>query len=372
MGQRGNGRRLSPDADPIQQNIFHVPGLNGDLMKLTQLTKWSLLAGGVAAIGLAGYALSRGSSYQFAGRTILITGGSRGLGLVLARKLGRAGARIAICSRTGAQLQRAAAELRDAGIEVFSQVCDVSDRKAVQELVAAIQDHWGPIDVLINNAGVIQMGPLESQTPEDYELSMATHFWGPLNTMTEVIPAMKARRQGRIVNIASIGGKVCVPHLIPYCASKFALVGLSEGFAEELAQDGIVVTTVCPSLMRTGSPRNALFKGRHRQEYAWFSVAGSLPIMSLGAERAADQIIAAVSRGSSHVVLGFPAKVACLLHDLFPDLAIRAYGYVNQMLPEFGGIGQQTARGADSHSSLSPSLLTTLTEQAAVANNELD
>src|SRR5204863_2590958 len=128
-----------------------------------------------------------------------------------------------------------------------------------------------------------------------------------VHTTLDVMPDMRARREGRIVNISSIGGKVSVPHLLPYSASKFALVGLSEGLRAELAKDGIVVTTVCPGLMRTGSPRNAQFKGQHRAEYAWFTLSDSMPFFSQSAERAARQILSACRHGEAEVVLSLPA-----------------------------------------------------------------
>lgn len=98
---------------------------------------------------------------------------------------------------------------------------------------------------------------------------------------------MRRQRGGRIVNVSSVGGKIGVPHLLPYTASKFALTGLSEGLRVELKRERILVTTVCPGLMRTGSPRNALFRGKHKREYAWFAIADSLPLLSISAESAA-------------------------------------------------------------------------------------
>src|SRR5262249_52903527 len=150
----------------------------------------------------------------------------------------------------------------------------------VKHMVDAVWNHFGPIDVLINNAGVIEVGPLETMTLQDFEEAMRTHFWGPVYTTMAVLSEMRYRGGGRIVNISSIGGKVSVPHLVPYCASKFALCGLSEGLRAELAKDNILVTTVIPGLMRTGSPPNATFKGRHREEYAWFSISDALPVVS--------------------------------------------------------------------------------------------
>ena len=234
------------------------------------------------------------------------------------------------------------------------------------------REHFGAIDVLVNNAGVIQVGPMEVMTLEDYEQAMKTHFWGPLYTTLAVLPEMREREDGRIVNITSIGGKISVPHLLPYSASKFALVGFSEGLRAELKKDGIVVTTVCPGLMRTGSPRNATFKGQHRAEYAWFSISDSLPVSSMSAERAARQIVEACKRGDAEVVLSIQAKMAVLFHGLFPGLTADLLGFVNRLLPAPGGIGTRRAKGKESESDLSPSWLTTLSEQAAARNNEIN
>jgi hypothetical protein len=140
----------------------------------------------------------------------------------------------------------------------------------------------------------------------------------------------------------------------------------------ELAKDGIVVTTVCPGLMRTGSPRNAIFKGQHRAEYAWFSISDSLPVTAMKAERAARRIVAACQRGDAEVVLSIQAQLAVKFHGLFPGLTADLLGLVNQFLPAPGGIGTRRAKGKESQSSLAPSWLTALTESAARQNNEIE
>ncbi len=137
-----------------------------------------------------------------------------------------------------------------------------------------VVDHHGRLDVLINCAGIIQVGPMEHMTLDDYEAAMNVHFRGPLHTMLAALPYMRRQHGGRVVNIASIGGKVPVPHLAPYAASKFALVGLSSSLHAELASSDILITTVSPGLMRTGSPINASMKGQHEAEFAWFADLG--------------------------------------------------------------------------------------------------
>ncbi|MDT7808339.1 MAG: hypothetical protein QOJ70_2152 [Acidobacteriota bacterium] len=328
-------------------------------------------AAGAGALLAARAVYRRLSEYDFRGKTVLITGGSRGLGLVLARGFAAEGANIAICARDPQELERARRDLASRGTGVFAYPCDVTDRSQVRELVALVTRHFGRIDVLVNNAGVIQVGPLETMTLEDFEQAMAVHFWGPLYATLAVLPQMRERREGRIVNVSSIGGKIAVPHLVPYSASKFALAGLSDGLRAELAKDGVVVTSIFPGLMRTGSPRNATFKGRHRAEYAWFAVSDSLPVSSINAERAASQIIAACRRGQAELVITTQAVAAVKFRALFPEATADLLAIVNRLLPGAGGIGRARLKGKESESALAPSILTTLTEGAARRNNEM-
>jgi NAD(P)-dependent dehydrogenase (short-subunit alcohol dehydrogenase family) len=327
----------------------------------------------VLAAGLVAVAVGRrlgATGYSFRGRTVLVTGGSRGLGLLLAREFGRRGARVAICARDIATLDRARRDLERRGVVTVAVPADVTDYAQTAGMVEEVRRRLGGPDVLVNNAGVIQVGPLPTMTVADFEEALAVNFRGAVHATLAALPELR-RRRGRIVNIASIGGKVAVPHLVPYSASKFALVGFSAGLHAELARDGIVVTTVCPGLMRTGSPRNATFKGRHRAEYAWFSIGDALPVASMDADRAARQVVEACRRGAAEVVVGAPYKLAARVQGLAPGLTARVLGVVNRLLPEPGGIGTRRARGAESQSAVSPSWVTTLGDRAAVRNNEM-
>jgi len=310
--------------------------------------------------------------FDLAGKLVLITGGSRGLGFVLARAFGHAGARVAICARDGEELERARQKLWNRGVpDVWTGVCDVTREHDVAELVGRLRAEQGHVDVLVNNAGMIEMAPATEMTLADYRSAMDTNFWGAVITTREVLQSMRRRGQGRIVNITSIGGKCAVPHLLPYCASKFALVGWSEGLRGEVRKDGIYVTTIVPGLMRTGSPRHALFKGQHRKEYAWFSIADATPATSMSADRAARRIVRACINGESEVTLGWQAKLTATFHGLFPGLSSELAAAANWALPGEGGIGTQARRGSESESALVPSALTALSDQAARENNEL-
>ncbi len=330
-----------------------------------------LVAAGVAGVLALRSAVRKRRRITLAGKVALITGGSRGLGLEIARRLADKGARLALCARDPAELERAEAELTERGAEVFTYPCDVTAEPQVEALMHAVRGRFDRIDVLINNAGIIEVGPEDEMTVADYEEAMKTHFWAPLYTTCAVLPEMKARREGRIVNIASIGGKVSVPHLLPYSSSKFALVGYSEGLRSELLKYGIYVTTLCPGLMRTGSHHNAKFKGQNKAEFTLFSLGASLSITSISSESAARQVVAALEYGDAEVVLSPQAKVAATFHGLFPGLTSDFLGLVNSLLPGPGGIGRQRASGVDSHTMLSPSILTSLGDEAAQRNNEM-
>jgi NAD(P)-dependent dehydrogenase (short-subunit alcohol dehydrogenase family) len=309
---------------------------------------------------------------SFRGRSALITGGSRGLGLLLARRLLEEGADVTIAARDAAELQRASEILAGAGGTLTTLVKDVSERADTEDMVRDVIARTGRLDVLINNAGVIKVGPLAHMDIADFEEAMSVHFWGPLHAMLTAIPAMQQQRFGRIVNIASVGGQLGVPHLIPYCASKFALVGLSDSIRAEVARDGIHVTTVTPGLMRTGSPFNAWFKGRHRDEFAWFTILDSLPGITVSADAAADTIIDACRHGDAHRAIGWAAHAATIANAVAPNLVARTASIVNAMvLPADGEAGNDAHSGWQSLSDWAPSSLTRASERAAHNNNEV-
>jgi NAD(P)-dependent dehydrogenase (short-subunit alcohol dehydrogenase family) len=254
---------------------------------------------------------------------------------------------------------------------VFTVPCDVGQQYAAQDAIERVVQHYGRIDVLINNAGVIQVGPMEHMQLKDFYQAMAVHTWGPLYTMLAAVPYMRQQGGGRIVNIASIGGKVAVPHLLPYSTSKFALVGLSDGMRAELAKDGIAVTTVCPGLMRTGSHLNASFKGRHRQEFTWFALFDALPVTSIDVRRAARQILEACRYGDAQLIITVQARLLTVFSALCPEMMARGLQVVHRLLPQPAPPqGEVTKSGWESQSALAPSLLTRLADRAVVANNE--
>ena len=270
-----------------------------------------LAAGGVAGLLVAREVLQRVREMDLEGRVVIITGGSRGLGFLLAREFLRQGANVAICARDTEELLLAERELEGIGGQVFAYRCDVSDPSEVEQFVQLVSRRLGPPDVLVNNAGVLEVGPLESMDHDDFRKAMDVMFWGVLNPTLAVLPYMREKHSGRIVNITSIGGLVSMPHLLAYCSAKFAATGFSEGLRAELAGTGIRVTTVSPGLMRTGTHVNAYYKGHGREEFRWLSLMDGAPVISMDAERAARQIVRAAKRGEAQTYPLAPRKRPC-------------------------------------------------------------
>ncbi len=267
------------------------------------------------------------------GQVVLITGGARGLGLALAREFAAQGCCLALCARDGDALARAKADLAQSKANVETWACDLREREQVAQLIGDVTQHFGQIDILVNNAGVIEVGPLENMALSDFEDAMASDFWGTVYPTLAVLPQMRARKGGRIVCITSIGGKVSVPHLLPYSCAKFAATGFSEGLRAEAAKDGVRGTTIVPGLLRTGSFLHAEFKGKHGSEFGWFTVGDNIPGLSLSAKTAAKAIVQATRRGEAERVLGLPAQIAARTAGLLPGFVANANALVNRALP---------------------------------------
>jgi NAD(P)-dependent dehydrogenase (short-subunit alcohol dehydrogenase family) len=312
----------------------------------------------------------RTARYHLRNKVVLITGGSRGLGLVLARHICERGGNVALIARDREELARAKADLSRRGGKVLTVECDLFDRAQIQSAIRTIIDRFGRIDILINNAGIIEVGPLEHMSREDFERTMRLHFWGPYELISQVVPEMRIWGGGRIVNISSIGGKVAVPHMAPYSASKFALTGFSDAIRAELARDKIHVTTVVPGLMRTGSHVNAKFKGKHNAEFAWFAASAGAPGISMNADRAARRILAACRRGQSSLTLTLAARGAIVGNALFPNLTGYAMKLVNRLLPDATGANGSQSRAGSDLPRKTPGWMTRLADRATKLNNE--
>jgi 3-oxoacyl-[acyl-carrier protein] reductase len=181
----------------------------------------------------------------------IVTGGSRGIGLAIARRLVRLGASVCICGRDASRLEAAAAGLRRDGGKIAAVVADVSRASDIRVLIERAQRELGPIDILINNAGVGLFGPVHQMTEADWDMVLDTNLKSVFLVSNAIVPFMIERRRGHIVNIGSLAGKNAFANGGIYCASKWGLLGLGKCMAEDWRGYGIRVSTVCPGSVAT-------------------------------------------------------------------------------------------------------------------------
>jgi NAD(P)-dependent dehydrogenase (short-subunit alcohol dehydrogenase family) len=284
---------------------------------------------------------------------------------MIARHAAEQRARLVLAARDEDDLSQAAADLRQLGSpDVLIVPTDVSDQDQCRRLIERTVEHFGRIDVLINNAGIILVGPLQAMTVDDYRRLMAVNFWGAVYTTMAALPFMRARQFGRIANISSIGGKVAAPHLAPYNVSKFALAGVSESLRSELVRENIYVPGIYPMTIRTGGHTHAWFKGDQKAEYAWFGLSDTIPGLSASAERSARAVLRAVCDGEANLFVGLPCRVAAALNNLVPGWTAEALTLINQTLPAPINLDAPAVQGQDLEGKI-PDLLNRLVPEAA-------
>ena len=301
-------------------------------------------------------------------QVVVITGGSRGLGLALAHRFGHAGDQLVLNARNQTELEQARDMLMDQGSvqsagDVLLVAADLTDPGQAANLIDRAFQHFGRIDVLINNAGIIEVGPIENQPLEAFTRAMDTNFYAALHTILTALPRLleQEKRNGRrasIVNISSIGGKIPVPHLLPYVASKFALTGFSEGLHAELRLKGIRVTTVCPGLMRTGSSIQAQFTGNAAKEYRWFALGATTPGLAATTHHAADRIFHAAEAGCAEITITPQAWLAARIVGVAPSTSQVIAALASQyLLPDAPGHPTPLVTGSQIERRATPSAL---------------
>jgi NAD(P)-dependent dehydrogenase (short-subunit alcohol dehydrogenase family) len=349
--------------------LTHVVARRGSGKSRSGLPSNSTIASVALAAGAIGLAIASRyrSRYNFENKVVVITGGSRGLGLVLARELASRGASLGLLARDGLELARARRTI-DSDSLVQLLPADVTDPAQVEQAFSTMIRRFGRIDVVVNNAGQILSAPFSDTSNEDFKAMLDVHFWGTLHVSRAALPHLSRQGDGRIINICSIGGRVPVPHLSAYCASKHAQAGLSAVMAEELRTQGICVTTVLPGLMRTGSHIQAWFKGDHATEFALFSLIGGAPVTSMSAERAARLILAASARGQSDAVIPFTYRQIAKLSAIAPNAIIAPLAAVSALMP--GPQSRVAVQGKDLQLPKLVKAVGTMNERAADRNNQ--
>lgn len=322
--------------------------ISGTLALLAARRRSALWTGVFTAGASALYLASLRRRFDYLGSRVYITGGSRGLGLSLAWNALQRGAQVTLVARDEEELSRAQDILLGdfPEAQIFIDRCDVTDPEQLRQSISAAIGNMGGIDLLINNAGSILVGPFRSMTREDFEAQLKLHVLAVVEATQLVLPHFRARGQGRILNVCSLGGKVAVPHMLPYDTSKFALAGFSQGVAAELAMDNIFVTTAYPTVMRTGSPIQAVFKGDHEREFEWFAALDNMPLLSMSADAAAKKMLDAVVEGRTELLLSLPAKARNLLATVVPETVQALMAFAATLLPR--GESQERKTGGAS------------------------
>ena len=264
------------------------------------------------------------------GAVVLVTGGSRGLGFAIASRFAERPVNLVLSARNMNELQQAQQSLLDRHTHLRPEnfyliSADLAKPEDCQRMINEAFARFGRIDILVNNAGIIHVGPIEAMTAEIFEHTMRVNFlaamqatWAALPRLLAQSPAPGWKNRAAIVNISSIGGKMAVPHMLPYTAPKFALTGFSEGLYAEVKGKGIHVLTVCPGLMRTGGEDHAIFHGDIKAEQAWFKLSAKTPGFSTTREHAARKIFDALAEGRTEVTIEWKAYLAARFAGLFP------------------------------------------------------
>jgi len=260
---------------------------------------------------------------NFAG---VITGASSGIGKALAVELAeKYKAKLILNARSQVALSETANLVRQSGGQCEIVVGDLADSQVAIEVVQKCLEKFGSIDLLVNNAGLSKTGSTFALTPEDWRKVFAVNFFAPLESIYQAVPYMIKNGSGKIVNISSVAGKIAIPGSVCYAASKFALTGMSEGIAAELASKNIDVITVCPGWVRSDFFEKNKFMEDHNptkiaKENNW---QGWLMrnVLSISNESCARSIITSLEAGGSHeIVLTIPGVVAVGINTFMPGL----------------------------------------------------
>lgn len=259
--------------------------------------------------------------YKIMAPTILITGASQGIGRATAILFARNGYDLVIAARQEEHLKAVAEEITSLGYaHPLTVACDVRDPEQVNKLVQQAIQHYGNIDVLVNNAGIFATGTVENFSLEDWHQIIDTNLWGYIHTINALLPYFLQRGTGTIVNLSSIGGKVPTPYLTAYCTSKFAVTGLTESLQAELKPKGIQVCGIYPNLIRSSLLERAIFRGKDDEDVKnrreQLGQVTNNPVVEKPVD-VANAIWDAVQNNKSEVIVG-SANFSQTLYRLFP------------------------------------------------------
>jgi len=267
-------------------------------------------------------------------RTVVLTGAASGIGESLARQLNAAGCRLALADRQEDALTQLAGELNRSDDELLTAAFDVRERASVEQFAAQVLEHFGQVDLVINNAGVNLAQQVDAMNYDDLEWTMDINFYGMVYGAKAFLPALLKQGSGKLVFLSSVFGIVGIPTQSAYNASKFAIRGFAESLREEIESQGVDVLVVCPggiktNIIRNGRIRDSSAFGRSNEDPAkkFDRLAGTT------AEQAAKQIFRAVEKDKKRLLIGRDAKLLDRLQRLFPASYHRKLKTLTKIMP---------------------------------------
>lgn len=264
--------------------------------------------------------------YELSNKVVAVTGGNRGIGLAIAHAYGQRGARIALLARDEVELARAVDELKSAGVRAVSIRCDVTSETDCRGAVARILADLGEVDVLVNNAGVGLLAPIEELTSEVLLDVFAINVLGPLLLSRLVLPAMRARGHGQIVFVSSVVGMRALPGLGGYAATKAGLNAIADALRGELRATGVDVITVCPGKTATTIVETARGPGSGPRPFDRFQPTMQPKDVAEAIARASERRTARITLGLSAHVIEMAQRISPKVCDLITNRTMGAKG----------------------------------------------
>jgi len=246
---------------------------------------------------------------SFQNNVVVITGGSTGIGRATAIEFAKKNANIVLVSRNKEKLEKLEKELQKFNVSVLVCICDVSDKYQVLEMTNTVLEKYGSIDILINNAGFAIYGSVSELTIEEIQSQMETNYFGMIYCIKNFLPSMLEKKSGHIVNVASVAASFGLPGIASYCASKFAMLGFSEGLKHELSKSGVGITVVSPIMVRTNFFDHPSFQ--HMPKYS---------SISLSDKTVAKAILRAANSPRLEIIIPSVVRCAIWIKNTFPYL----------------------------------------------------